>query len=327
MGIYLYGHSSCADHSQEDRIRGTCCLLSEPPEVVTTCPEEALRYGIAHTAGLRDTLPKLRRTDLCLTTRPDQGCGRGTTILWGWSAGAVSPKTAKALSRFHRIVVSDKQSLSALRTAGLEKTVRSGPDPSFLVQRQIRPLRGAFRQDTVGLCLSPLGLPYERWDGLLYRSYLRLIRFILEETSFHIALIPYCVRPRQDDRLLHDTLSRSFPDSPRIHCRGDGSCQALRGDLSLCRCVVGMTGAAAAWSCGVPALCLGADPRCMGLSKDLFGTWTEVVVPIGSLRTDQDLTDRFRRFLLQEDRLRRALERAVPLRQRYAAQWDIREVL
>lgn len=331
MGIFMCGYGGSGDHSSEDRIRGTCCLLPEKPELYSASPEEDFRYGLGNVANLNRQLPgimeaQLRPGDVVLHDRPVDKCDSRThwNVLWAWSVGpeTVSRRMAKSLSRFDAIVVTDRRSVEVLGSAGLEKKVRLGPDPSFLVRRQIRPLQGAFRADTVGLCLGHGISRFEGEDGLLFRSYLHLIRFLLRETSFQIALIPYCTQPAQNDEMLIEALARQFRDEWRIRCREDGSSPLLRGDLSLCRFVVGSAGAVAAWSCGVPALCLGADPRAVGLAQELFGSWQELVIPVGLVRREEELAQRFRSLMAREDRIRRRLRVAVPERRAYAAQWD-----
>lgn len=332
MGYYFVGHGGSGDHGSEDRIRGTCKLLPEPPELYSAFPEEDWHYGLGRIAGLYRQTPgaveeRLRPGDVVLTARPgnaDKLRRRGARpVLWGWTAaGTITRRTARELSRYEAVVVSDGESLSALHAAGLEKQVRLGPDPSFLVERQLRALGGAFRRDTVGLCLSPAVCRFEGAEGLLYRSYTGLIRYVLENTPFQIALIPYCVKPCCNDCLLLSALERQFGGTGRVLRREDGDCRSLRGDLSLCRCCVGTAGALAAWSCGVPALCLGANARSVGLARELFGSWQEAVVPVGTLGQEGDLGTHFRNFLRREEHHRRSLERAVPLRRQRGADWS-----
>ncbi len=321
MGYYLWGHNGSADHADEDWIRGSCRLLSQPPSVISRRPEEELRYGIGHLASLWDRLPE-GAAGWALTRRIDSAellrKSGLRPVLWGWHGAGMSRKLRKDLEGFHTLVVSDRQSLSVLRTAGLAKKVRLGPDPSFLVERRLRPLSGAFPQDTIGLCLSAEPHPKE---ALLYQSYQRLIRYIMTQTDCHVALIPYCAQRGREDAILHAALEKRFRGWGRVRRRGDGSCQVLRGDLSLCRCVVGSAGAVAAWSCGVPALCVGATPRFTGLAQELFSNWEDAVVPISSLSDSETLTRRFRKFLRGEERLRKELERAVPLQRQRGLDW------
>ena len=187
MHYYLWGYSGSADHADEDRIRGSCRLLAQPPEVISSRPEEELRYGIGHLAGIYDRLPS-RASGWGLTHRTNGAAYLQNSgirpVLWGWYGAGMSHRLARDLGKFHTIVVSDQQSLATLYTAGLSKKVRCGPDLSFLVERQLRPLDGAFRSDTIGLCLSAEPHPKEE---LLYKSYQRLIRYLMTQTDFQVA--------------------------------------------------------------------------------------------------------------------------------------------
>ena len=310
---YLYAPGSCADHALEDRLRGTLRLLSGPAPLVTSAPAAAVGYGLTGCPAIESQLPRLRREDRCLSPIPRRG-----QALWGYMG-----PPHRALGRADRIWAWDRMTLEALRQAGLGRKARLAPDPVFLVRRQLRPLAGAFRRDTVALSLAPGAFRYEARPGLLWENLQALVRYILEKTPFQIALVPYCAARHRNEALVHQALVRAFPDRERFFLRPDGPSPQLRGDLSLCRMGVGMAGAAVAWTCGVPALCLGADLHAMGLAQSLFGDWREVVVPIRSLYSGQDLTARFRRFLDREDLLRKALEKNIPLCRQYAEEWDM----
>lgn len=328
---YCLVHGGSADHASEERVRGLCRLLPEQPEIYSSAPEEDWQYGLGALGALTRNRPGLVRRrlgwgDCCIAARP-QGAGDlrpgVRRILWGWSpAGPVSRRQARELSRFHQIVAMDSRSAGLLRQAGLGNRVCIGPDPSFLVERQLRRLDGAFRRDTVGLCVSPAAGAFEAGEGLLFYSYCHLIRWILRNTDWQIALIPYCAKKSCNDPALHQALKRQFQEEDRLFCREDGDCRVLRGDLSMCRCCVGTAGVTAAWSCGVPGLCLGAGNRAMGLADTLFGTRQEAVVRVGQLRRESDLTERFLLFLRREDTLRRWQEVSVPRYRHWARQWN-----
>ena len=330
MGYFLLGHGGSGDHGSEDRVRGICQVLPEQPELYSAALEEDWQYGLGELAGLNRHLPgspgaQIGPEDWRIMLRPsasDRLRRGGRTLLWGWVPGAetLSRPMVRQLRQYHSIIVSDGESMKLLNAAGLRKNVRLGPDPEFLVRRQLRPLQGAFRQDTVGLCVSPSVSRFERTQGLLYRSYCHLIQWVLDNTPWQIALIPYCVKPCCNDELLLMALDRQFRRTGRVLCRGDGDCRVLRGDLSMCRCCVGTAGVLAAWSCGVPGLCVGSSVRARNMSRTLFGS-VSPVVSAGSLRTEDGLTSRFRAFLRQEDSLRWRLERSAGEHRRWAADW------
>lgn len=330
MGYFLF-HGGSADHTGEDRIRGICRLLPEQPEILSAAPEEDWRYGLAEIGPLTRTRPgylrrQLKRGDWYLTAqlRTPEDLRRGVRrVLWGWEPSKpLTSSQVRELARFHRIIVTDSRSQALLRKMGLERNVRLGPDPSFLVRRSLRSIEGRFRQDTVALCVSAAIDRFEISPGLLFRSYCHLIHWILRNTSWQIALIPYNVKPGFGDIPLHTALRKQFPQEDRLFCREDGDCRVLRGDLSLCRCCIGTAGVIAAWSCGVPGLCLGASSRVQGLSETLLGTRQDGVVPVSSLSNEADLTQRFQTFLEREDTMRRWLEVSVPRYRHWAQQWN-----
>lgn len=330
MGYYLLGHGGSADHGSEDRIRGICRVLPEQPELYSASLEEDWRYGLGELAGLNRHLPGgaekcIRPEDWRILLTPALGdrLTKGErALLWGWTPGAenLSRRLVRRLRKYHTVVVSDPESLELLRAAGLGKNVRLGPDPAFLVKRQLRCLQGAFRQDTMGLCFSPSVRRFEQRQGVLYHGYCHLIQWVLDNTDWQIALIPYCVKPGCNDELLLKVLERQFGKTGRILRRGDGDCRVLRGDLSMCRCCVGTAGVLAGWSCGVPGLCIGSSVRARNLSRTLHDT-VDTVVSVGSLRREEDLTVRFQAFLRREDVLRQRLERSVTRYRRWAMDW------
>jgi len=323
MAYFFYGHGGSGDHGSEDRIRGTCRLLPCRPEVLSLRPGEDWHYGLGRLADLtRLCCSGIGPGDVCLAAHPEasvrlHGFG-ASTILWCWTPA--DRLTARQKRGLDAVVVMDLKSLNILKNWGIAGIL--GPDPAFLVDRKLRPLNGAFRRDTVGLCCSAAIRRYEAGDSLLYESYCGLIQYLLEQTQFDIALIPYCCQPARDDSILLSALHQRFSHSDRVFLRHDGPSPELRGDLSLCRFVIGSGGAVAAWSCGVPALCIGADPRAMALATDLFGTWRDTLQPVAWLKDPEDLTRAFRQFISREDLLRRQLAFAVPNRRQRSLSWS-----
>lgn len=311
-------------------------MLPQQPELYSASMEEDWHYGLGELAGLNRYLPgelegRIGAEDwkVLLTPLVGDRLTRGErTLLWGWTPGAekMSRRLLRRLRKFHTIVVSDPDSAKLLRGLGLEKTVRLGPDPSFLIRRQLRPLHGAFRKETVGICFSPAVRRFERQQGVLYLSYCHLIRWVLDHTDWQIALIPYCVKSGRNDELLLKVLEQHFGKTGRILRRKDGDCRVLRGDLSMCRCCVGTAGALAAWSCGVPGLCIGSSVRARNFSRMLYET-VDQVVSVSSLRREEDLTARFQAFLRREDVLRQRLERSVNHCRRWATDWTWQDAI
>ena len=333
MGYFLI-HGGSGDHTSEDRVRGICSVLPEQPEIFSASPEEDWQYGLAELGALSRIRPgsvtrRIKRGDWCVTANPTaaRGTGRGVRrMLWGWEpAGEISRKQAKELARFHRIVVTDLRSRTLLIKAGLGRSVRLGPDPSFLVRRCLRPAESLLHGETVGLCVSASVAGFEVHPGLLFQSYCHLIRWILRNTPWQIALIPYCAQKGNDDQQLDLALLRQFAGEDRLLIRPDGSSRELRGDLSLCRYCVGTAGVPAAWSCGVPGLCIGDSRRARSLSATLMGASCGAVIRADGLKEKDDLCRHFQRFLEKEDAMRQWLAVSVPRYRQWARDWRWQE--
>lgn len=307
MGFYLRGHRGSGDHGCEDRLRGICSLLPEKPEVYSLEPGEDWHYGLGNLAALYRSTPgepeaRLQPGDWLIEDTPrnvkDLG-RRGIHPLLVWD-GTPEPANRKTLSHYEAVAVTERRSRRSLKRLGLSNVVLI-PEPAFLVKPKPR---SKLKPDTVALCLN---YPAEAQE-LLYRSYRHLMAYILNRTGLSIALICYCVKGGKSDLPLSRTLYRQFQHTGRVCCREDGNAPALRGDICQCSCCVGGDGAVAAWGCGVPALCLNATCRTMGLSQAMLGTWQDTVVPWQELKTEQDLTERFQILLRHQDRHRQLLE-------------------
>lgn len=313
---FLYEHGGSGDHASEDRIRGTCRLLRCRPEIVTGYIEEDWHYGLAALGDL-SRRAEAAKEDVCLLSAPMTAAGR--KVLW-CTSGENLPKNW--VRRAEAVVVCHTGSLQKLRLSGLKNKVRLGPDPLFLVDREIRPLEGAFRVDTVGLCLSADMDRHEARSGLLYHSYCELIRYLLTQTPYELALIPYCRKPWRNDEILLRSLFDRFCHTGRVHLRKDGSSPTLRGDISMCRFVIGSAGAVAAWSCGVPALCIGADPNAVALAEDLFGDWRDGVQPVAWIKEPRDMIRAAKKFMAREDIMRTIMQTTVLHRRQRSLTWN-----
>ena len=307
MGFFIFGHGGSADHGCEDRLRGICSLLPRKPEIRSDHPEEDWRYGLGAVGGVfrRGTGEQPGPGDWRLDLRlPEQEPAPGVKcIFWGSTLGPLDHRHLRQLSQYDAVAVSEPYSRDRLKAAGLSNVV-TVPEPAFLVRPQARTEDGMFSGDTVGLCLT---CPPSA-GSMLYRCYRHLIRYILQQTDLNIALIPYSVRPGQNDLLLYRALAAPYLHTGRIHIRPDGDSPQLRGDLARCRCCVGGMGVLAGWSCGVPGLCLYATHRTLGLSQALFGTAQSAVYPWEQLTRDDQLTHRFRHLLQTEDHQRHCLK-------------------
>ena len=251
------------------------------------------------------------------------------TVLLGCS---IEPELLKRedivadLMRYHTIIARESITYEALKDmvkeqdGGIEGRKRMPqilyyPDPAFTLQKRELPLPGGFAEGkTGGINVSPMIQDKEKESGITMECYEALIRYIIDQTDFRIALIPHVVWARNDDRKPIHTLYEKFRDTGRVVEIGDGTCEELKGYISRCRLFVGARTHAtiAAYSSCVPTLVVGYSVKARGIARDLFGQEKHYVLPVQSLRNRDDLVKEFQWLLSQEKEIREKLEKKMP---------------
>lgn len=167
---------------------------------------------------------------------------------------------------------------------------------------------------TVGINIGPLIQNYESKDCPVLLCYSVLIQFLLKRTDFSIALIPHVVAEKSDDRVPLQMLYDKFRSSGRVVMVPDGNCMELKGYISHLRMFVcARTHASiAAYSTCVPTLVVGYSVKAKGIARDIFGTYEHYVVPVQSLKNEDDLVKAFQWLSGHEDQIRRHLQEFMP---------------
>jgi len=231
------------------------------------------------------------------------------------------------LSRYHTIIARESITFEALQKAfgkeggGGKPHILCFPDPAFTLGAKKLPLpRGFAEGNTVGVNVSPMIQDNEKKAGITMACYQELIRYILENTDMHVALIPHVVWDNNDDRKPIRKLYEQFADSGRVVEIGDASCEELKGYIGRCRLFVGARTHAtiAAYSSLVPTLVAGYSVKARGIARDLFGTEENYVIPVQSFKEKEDLVKGFRWLLEREDEIRRRLAEGMPSYQEQA---------
>lgn len=230
------------------------------------------------------------------------------------------------LMRYHTIIARESITYEALKDMVKEQAGgidgRNGmpqilcyPDPAFTLQKKEVPLLEGFAEgNTVGINVSPMIQDNEKESGITMECYEALIRYIIDNTDFQIALIPHVVWARNDDRKPIHTLYEKFKDTGRVVEIGDGTCEELKGYISRCRLFVGARTHAtiAAYSSCVPTLVVGYSVKARGIARDLFGQEEHYVLPVQSLRDRDDLVKEFQWLSSREKEIREKLEKKMP---------------
>ena len=243
------------------------------------------------------------------------GCSIEPSLLTG-------PELIEDLGRYRRILARESITYEALQRAmtaaygeeGRAKVVLC-PDPAFTLPEDETDLPAALDPgSTVGINLSPMAGEYAASADTLYKSYVQLIRRILDTTRMKVALIPHVSWERSDDRIPLNRLYELFRGTGRVILIEDQNAERLKGVIANCRFFIGARTHAtiAAYSTLIPTLVIGYSVKALGIARDLFGTEENYVLPVQSLGDPQQLTDAWDWLYAHEDEIRCRLAARIP---------------
>ena len=239
------------------------------------------------------------------------------TVLWGCS---IEPEVVKKstvitdLQRYHAIVT--RESITYDAVCKVNSNTLLAPDPAFFMEPEVCALPTIFEsKKIIGINASPMIISFENDQGIVYENYKQLIKYILDNTQYGIALIPHVVWKTNDDRRVHKKLYNDFECNERIALIEDHRAPQLKYIISRCECFVGARTHAtiAAYSTCVPTLVVGYSVKARGIAKDLFGTEENYVLPVQRLSNDNQLKEAFEWLINQKERINHYLNSFLPV--------------
>lgn len=236
------------------------------------------------------------------------------TVLWGCSVekDAITPEVREDLKKFDLITARESITYQTLKEINPNTVLVA--DPAFLLNKVELPLpEGFLDNNTIGINVSPLIMSYG--DGnMIMRNYVALIRYIIDNTSMNICLIPHVVWENNNDLDPINILYDQFADTGRVCKVNDGNAEEMKGYIARCRFFIGARTHAtiAAYSSCVPTLVAGYSVKSMGIAQDLFGSSEDYVVPVKNLSDEQALTKQFAWLMAHEREVRQRLQSVMP---------------
>ena len=224
------------------------------------------------------------------------------------------PAFLRDLRDYDYISARESITFDMLRRAGF-KHIGLSPDSAFTLEGKHLPLpKGFLEGNTVGINISPLVARKETEPDIVFKNFVYLVRYILDNTNYSVALIPHVVWQDNDDRTILKRVYVEVNCPERVVLIQDCNCMELKGFISRCRFFVGARTHAtiAAYSTLVPTLVVGYSTKSRGIAKDLFGTDKHYVIPVQELRREDKLTDSFRWIEEYEDMIRDRLRNIMP---------------
>lgn len=237
------------------------------------------------------------------------------TVLWSCSIGKenLTDRMRQDLIDYDLIIA--RESISYENLKKINSNTVLVPDPAFVLQKSesILPLALDSRP-YIGINISPMIKSKETINGITIKNYEYLIRKILSETDFNIALIPHVVKKNSDDRIAINEVLEHFSEENRIYIIDDQNCRQLKEVISKCVFFIGARTHAtiAAYSTYVPTLVVGYSVKAKGIAKDLFGTYEKYVLPVQDLKKENDLYESFCTLWYKRDEIKEHLKLFMP---------------
>lgn len=237
------------------------------------------------------------------------------TVLWGCSVdpSKINTKMVNDLKLYNLIIARESITYEALKK--INNNTYLAPDPAFLLELSKVDLPRNFEKNNIiGINVSPMIIDNEKIKGITRKNYINLINYILQNTDFQIALIPHVVWTNNDDRNPIKDLYEYFNKNKRIIVIDDYNCKELKYIISKCKVFIGARTHAtiAAYSTCVPTLVVGYSVKARGIAKDIFGTYENYVVPVQSLRNENDLLNSFQWLMKNEIQIKNHLSEFMP---------------
>lgn len=237
------------------------------------------------------------------------------TILWGCSIEphiTQDPKIKYDLARYSLITARESITYEAVKK--INPNTLLVPDPAFTLKfDRKQSVEHKSDKKFVGINLSPLVQEQESIPGIVSKCYERLIEYIIDKTDLDVLLIPHVVWSKSDDRKSLTTLYERYKKSRRIHIIEDQDCIGLKSVISSCDYFIGARthSTIAAYSTGVPTIVVGYSVKAKGIAMDLFGTDDNFVIPVQSIKNDDELLSAFKWIMTNENEIKEKLRRVT----------------
>ncbi len=243
-------------------------------------------------------------------------------VLWGASIGEedLSEEKLHSLNDFDAIFTRESLTYELLKNKNANDNIFLAPDPAFCMERDsVELIEGFTKENTLGFNVSPL---VEGYNPQITQVTKDFIKYILENTTLKILLIPHVVEKGNNDYEYMTQFYEQFKDSGRVEILPpDLNAKQYKGYIANTRFFIGARTHAtiAAYSSGVPTAVLGYSVKSRGLAKDLFGE-ERYVLNSRTLTDAQPVIDTFNSLVEDENEIKEILMRKIPLYLRNAMQ-------
>lgn len=236
------------------------------------------------------------------------------TALWGCSIepNMVNDLMKEDLARYSFISARESITFDAIKE--YNSNAYLFPDPAFTLEKDDCELPKIFKNKIVGINLSPVVITSATEDSIVLKNYINMVKYIIDNTDYSVALIPHVVWSTNDDRKAMQPLLDEFADTNRVVMIDDRNCMQLKYAISKCELFIGARthSTIAAYSTLVPTLVIGYSVKAKGIAKDLFGTYENYVLPVQSLKNEDDMINAFKWLDSNKENIKNHLAEIMP---------------
>lgn len=219
------------------------------------------------------------------------------------------------LRKYDLIIARETITYNVLVDKGLGYLTKYSPCPAFLMDPRKCELPVLFTDHSVvGITIGTLAQGKSEYSEVLYRNTKSLIRYIIENTNYSIALIPHV---NVDENLSDVTVLRKIFDEirndKRVFLVPEQRADEQKYIIGKCRFyfTVRTHVSIAAYSSSVPVVVIGYSQKSKGIAYDLFGTYDNYVVPIESLVQEDKLIESFIWLQNNEDEIKQEYKESL----------------
>lgn len=239
------------------------------------------------------------------------------TIFFGCSIEEkfIDKEMIEDLHRYDLITVRETITKENLEKNGVINNVKLIPDSAFNLKTEKIDFSEIEGKDLIGINISPMILEYEEKENITYKNYYNLVKYILEKTNYFVALITHVTNATGGDYTVNEKLYNEFPEyKDRIILVPEMKAENIKYVISKCKVFIGARTHAtiAAYSNCVPTLVVGYSVKARGIAKDLFGTHDNYVIPVQSLRGENDLVLAYKWIEERKEDIKKELQEKIP---------------
>jgi len=212
------------------------------------------------------------------------------------------------LKRYKMIYARESITYEGLRNAGLTENTSFVPDTAFLMEPKECTLPDIFDSESVvGITIGALAQGKEKYSDCVYNSVKDLIKYLLNNTSLNMALIPHVnVGGNLNDLDALNDLFTYFKNPERVALIPEQRADEQKYVIGKCRFMITLRThvSIAAYSQSIPTLVIGYSQKSLGIAKDLFSSYENFVVNVDTLEKKDTLIDAFNWLTANENEIK-----------------------